>query len=241
MSLAGYSTEEIMMELKRRVKCSQKAERRVILVGPPGGGKGTQAPRLKEEFCLCHLATGDMLRAAVAAGTEMGRKAKAAMDAGGLVSDDIVVGIIKDNLSRPDCSKGFILDGFPRTIGQAEKLDELLKSKGKKIDQIVELNVPDSVLVERITGRWIHKPSGRSYHTKFNPPKVAGIDDVTGEKLIQRKDDKVDTLKTRLASYHKQTVPVINHYKAKGVHTAVNANQGIETVWNDCKAAFNKI
>ena len=150
-------------------------------MGPPGCGKGTQSPKLVDEYCVCHLATGDMLRAAVAAGSEMGRAADAVMKAGGLVSDDIVVGIIRENLGSKACAKGFALDGFPRTVPQAEKLAELLAADGKAITSVIEFAIDDQLLKDRISGRWVHKSSGRSYHTTFNPPKVAGKDDVRGE------------------------------------------------------------
>lgn len=149
-----------------------------------------------------------MLREAVAAKTQLGLQAKAAMDAGQLVSDDLVVGIISDAIKRPDCRNGFILDGFPRTVVQAEKLDSMLAQRGTQIDKVLNFNVPDAVLVERVTGRWVHPASGRSYHTKFAPPRVPGVDDITGEPLIQRKDDNAETLKSRLAAFHQQTAPV---------------------------------
>jgi adenylate kinase len=176
--LAQVSTSDIFEELRKRFECALKPERRLILVGPPGSGKGSQAPRLKDDFCLCHLATGDLLRNAVAAGSEYGKQAAAVMNSGGLVSDEIVIGIIKENLSRPDCQRGFILDGFPRTVVQAEKLDDMLRSTGKKIDKIVHFDIDDKLLFKRITGRRIHAPSGRSYHVDFAPPKVEGKDDV---------------------------------------------------------------
>ena len=163
----------------RRIFCRGKAESRTILVGPPGCGKGTQSPKLVEEYCVCHLATGDMLRAAVSAGTAMGQEADRVMKAGGLVSDDIVVGIIRENLTSKACAKGFALDGFPRTVVQAQKLEELLAADGKAIDSVVEFAIDDELLKARISGRWVHKSSGRSYHTLFNPPKVAGKDDVS--------------------------------------------------------------
>ena len=172
------TTRGVAFGVRRRIFCRGKAESRTILVGPPGCGKGTQSPKLVEEYCVCHLATGDMLRAAVSAGTEMGKEADRVMKSGGLVSDDIVVGIIKENLNSKACAKGFALDGFPRTVPQAQKLEELLAADGKAIDSVVEFAIDDELLKERISGRWVHKASGRSYHTKFNPPKVPGVDDV---------------------------------------------------------------
>ncbi|KVI05765.1 Adenylate kinase, partial [Cynara cardunculus var. scolymus] len=180
-SLEDVPSLDMMTELLRRFKCSSKPDKRLILIGPPGSGKGTQSPIIKDEYCLCHLATGDMLRAA-----------------GELVSDDLVVGIIDEAMKKPSCQKGFILDGT-------------------KIDKVLDFAIDDSILEERITGRWIHASSGRTYHTKFAPPKVHGIDDVTGEPLMQRKDDTAEVLKSRLQAFHKQTEPVIDYYRNKGV------------------------
>lgn len=206
-------------------------KKNIILVGPPGSGKGTQAPIIKDKYSLCHLATGDLLRAAVAAGTEMGKKAKAVMESGGLVSDDIVIGIIKDGVKSTECAKGFILDGFPRTVVQAEKLDEMLESeKLGQIASVIEFKVPDSILVERICGRMIHPASGRSYHEKFAPPKVAGVDDVTGEPLVKRKDDNEETLTKRLGAFHAQTKPVVDYYAKQGLYSPIDANQKADTV-----------
>ncbi|KAD5317184.1 hypothetical protein E3N88_17130 [Mikania micrantha] len=216
-SLEDVPSLDIMTELLRRFKCSSKPDKRLILIGPPGSGKGTQSPIIKDEYCLCHLATGDMLRAAVAAKTPLGIKAKETMERGELVSDDLVVGIIDDAMKKPSCQKGFILDGFPRTVAQAQKLDEMLEKQGTKIDKVLDFAIDDSILEERITGRWIHASSGRTYHTKFAPPKAPGIDDVTGEPLMQRKDDTAAVLKSRLEAFHRQTEPVINYYSKKGV------------------------
>uniref|UniRef100_A0A5B7AXZ8 adenylate kinase n=1 Tax=Davidia involucrata TaxID=16924 RepID=A0A5B7AXZ8_DAVIN len=169
VALEDIPSVDIMTELLHRMKCSSKPDKRLILVGPPGSGKGTQSPIIKDDYCLCHLATGDMLRAAVAAKTPLGIKAKEAMDKGELVSDDLVVGIIDEAMKKPSCQKGFILDGFPRTVVQAEKLDEMLQKQGTKIDKVLNFAIEDVILEERITSRWIHPSSGRTYHTKFAP------------------------------------------------------------------------
>ncbi len=178
-ALASFKTNILLEEIQHRLRCNSKPERRTIFIGPPGSGKGTQAPEAGDEQCLCHLATGDMLRAAVRNGTEMGKKAKSIMDAGELVGDDVVVGIISEAIEQPSCQKGFILDGFPRTEVQAQKLDLLLKKKGEQIDRVVILDVPDDLLYKRITGRWTHPGSGRVYNSYFKPPKVPGRDDVS--------------------------------------------------------------
>ncbi|KAE8023674.1 hypothetical protein FH972_009346 [Carpinus fangiana] len=225
VALEDIPSVDITTELLHRFKCSSKPDKRLILVGPPGCGKGTQSPIIKDEYCLCHLATGDMLRAAVAAKTSLGIKAKEAMVKGELVSDDLVVGIIDEAMKKSSCQKGFILDGFPRTVVQAQKLDEMLENQGIKIDKVLNFGINDSILEERITGRWIHPSSGRSYHTKFAPPKVPGVDDVTGEPLIQRKDDNPEVLKSRLAAFHTQTKPVIDYYAKKGVLAQLHAEK----------------
>ncbi|CUM45277.1 Adenylate kinase [Debaryomyces fabryi] len=207
---------------------------RMVLIGPPGAGKGTQAPNLKEKFCACHLATGDMLRAQVAAKTSLGVEAKKIMDQGGLVSDEIMVNMIKSELeNNKECSNGFILDGFPRTIPQAEKLDSMLETRKTPLENAVELKIDDELLVARITGRLVHPASGRSYHKLFNPPKKEMIDDVSGEALVQRSDDNEDALKKRLVTYHKQTEPIVDYYRKTGIWSGVDASQKPGKVWDD--------
>jgi len=181
---------------------------RLILLGGPGAGKGTQAGFITEKFGIPQISTGDMLRAAVKAGTEMGLAAKKIMDAGGLVSDDIIIGIVKDRLQEDDCKKGYLLDGFPRTIPQADAM----KDNGIDIDYVVEISVDDAEIIKRMSGRRVHLASGRTYHVVYNPPKQEGIDDVSGEELIQREDDSEETVKKRLAVYHEQTEPLIDYY-----------------------------
>ncbi|KAF9428404.1 adenylate kinase [Podila epigama] len=229
------------LEAKVDAKSDSDKHLRMILIGPPGAGKGTQAPRIKEKFCVCHLATGDMLRAAISAKTKVGMEAKKVMDAGGLVSDEIMVDMIKDNLeNNKECKNGFILDGFPRTVVQAEKLDAMLENKKQALDTVVELAIDDNLLVSRITGRLIHVASGRSYHKEFAPPKVAMKDDITGEPLVQRSDDNAEALKKRLVAYHKQTVPVVEYYKKKGLWSQVDAAQDQKIVWSSLLAIFSK-
>jgi adenylate kinase len=181
---------------------------RLILLGAPGAGKGTQAAFIKEHFNIPQISTGDMLRAAVKAGTPMGLAAKKVMDAGGLVSDDIIIGLVKDRLKEPDCASGYLFDGFPRTLPQADAM----KDAGVLIDYVLEIDVPDSSIIERMSGRRVHTASGRTYHVTFNPPKVAGKDDVTGEELIQRDDDREETVKKRLEVYHGQTKLLVGYY-----------------------------
>jgi adenylate kinase len=181
---------------------------RLILLGAPGAGKGTQANYIKEKFNIPQISTGDMLRAAVKEGTPLGIAAKKVMDAGGLVSDDIIIGLVKERLKQPDCAKGYLFDGFPRTIPQAEAM----KEAGVPIDYVLEIDVPDEAIIQRMSGRRVHPASGRTYHVTFNPPKVEGRDDATGEELIQRDDDKEETVKKRLSVYHDQTEVLVDYY-----------------------------
>ena len=181
---------------------------RLILLGAPGAGKGTQAAYICQKFGIPQISTGDMLRAAVKAGTAMGLAAKQVMDSGGLVSDEIIIGLVKERIAQPDCANGFLFDGFPRTLPQADAM----KAAGVKLDLVLEIDVPDEAIIERMSGRRVHQPSGRSYHLKFNPPKVAGKDDVTGEDLIQRDDDSEATVRHRLNVYQSQTRPLVEYY-----------------------------
>lgn len=181
---------------------------RLILLGPPGAGKGTQAAFVTQHFAIPQISTGDMLRAAVKAGTPLGQEAKKVMDAGGLVSDEIIIGLVQDRLKQPDCANGYLFDGFPRTIPQADAL----KSAGVALDYVVEIEVPEADIIERMSGRRVHPASGRSYHVRFNPPKAEGLDDLTAEPLVQRDDDREDTVRNRLSVYQKQTRPLVDYY-----------------------------
>ena len=205
---------------------------RIILLGAPGAGKGTQAQFLQEALHIPKISTGDMLRAAITAGTELGKKAKAIMDAGKLVSDDIVIGLVKERVKQADCQKGFLLDGFPRTLAQAEAL----RMAGIEITHVIEIRVDEEGIVQRMAGRRVHPQSGRTYHLQYQPPKVAGKDDVTGEPLIQRDDDKEETVRHRLHVYEKQTLPLVQYYsevadQKNGLHyLIVDGMQEVEHV-----------
>lgn len=215
---------------------------RIILLGAPGAGKGTQATFIKEKFNIPQISTGDMLRAAVKAGTQLGLEAKKFMDAGGLVPDEVIIGLVKERIKDEDCKAGFLFDGFPRTIPQAEAM----KQAGVGIDYVVEIDVPDEAIVERMSGRRSHPASGRTYHVKFNPPKVAGKDDITGEDLVQREDDKEETVKKRLEVYHSQTKPLVKYYvdwansgnAGAPKHVFVNGLGEMETIKNNIFAAL---
>lgn len=199
---------------------------RIILLGSPGSGKGTQAQFITDKYAIPQISTGDMLRAAVKAGTPLGVEAKKVMDAGGLVSDDIILGLIKERIAQADCANGFLLDGFPRTIAQAEGLVKM----DVGLDHVIEIVVPDESIVERMAGRRVHLSSGRTYHVKFNPPKQDGMDDVTGEPLIQRDDDKEETVRKRLQVYHDQTKPLVGFYSNFGQGVKFSSLAGIGSV-----------
>jgi len=203
----------------------------VILLGPPGAGKGTQAKRLEKRHNLIQLSTGDMLRAAVASGSELGKKAKTLMDAGHLVPDDLMIALISDRIDQADCANGFILDGFPRTTAQAEALDAMLAEKGMKLHSVIEMKVNDDILVDRITGRYTCAKCGAGYHDRFQKPKVEGVcDNCGGTEFKRRADDTAETVRTRLATYHAQTAPILPYYKGKGVLKAVDGMAGIDQV-----------
>ncbi len=192
---------------------------RLILLGAPGAGKGTQATFLCKRFGIPQISTGDMLRSAVKAGTPLGIAAKQVMDSGGLVSDEIIIGLVKERITQADCANGFLFDGFPRTIPQADAL----KVAGVKIDAVLEIDVPDSAIIERVVGRRVHPASGRTYHLQYNPPKVSGLDDETGEELIQRDDDREETVRKRLDVYHSQTRPLVEYYAGWAVQGGADA------------------
>jgi len=215
---------------------------KILLLGAPGAGKGTQAQFLKEKFSIPQISTGDMLRAAVKAGTELGLQAKKIMDAGGLVSDDIIIGLVKERIKEDDCVNGYLLDGFPRTLAQADAM----KAGNITIDYVVEIDVNDDEIVSRLGGRRVHADSGRVYHVQYNPPKVEGKDDETGEDLIQREDDKEETVRHRLSVYHEQTEPLIEYYTTYSTSGEENAPQyvkinGIQPVEKIKDELFSKI
>lgn len=213
---------------------------KIILLGAPGAGKGTQAQFLTKAFNIPQISTGDMLRAAIKAGTELGKLAKSFMDSGKLVTDEIIIGLVKERIAGDDCKNGFLLDGFPRTVPQADAL----KEAGVAIDAVIEIDVPDSVIVERMSGRRAHLASGRTYHIVYNPPKVEGKDDETGEELVQRDDDKAEVVQDRLRVYHEQTAPLVGYYKGLSTqdslikYITIDGTQPIDTVEKEILSAL---
>lgn len=213
--------------------------KRLILIGPPGGGKGTQAKRLQDRYGIVQLSTGDMLRAAVKTGSPIGKQAKAVMDAGKLVSDEIMVGLIAERIEQPDAVKGFILDGFPRTVPQAEALDKLLKDKGIRLDSVIEVAVPDARLIERITGRSTCAKCGEGYHDKFKQPRQAGVCDVCGgTEFTRRADDNAATVTSRLKAYHDQTAPLMPYYRAQGLLKVIDGDRDMDVVTKELESVL---
>jgi adenylate kinase len=204
---------------------------KLVLLGPPGAGKGTQAERIKANYGIAHLSTGDMLREAVASGTEVGRRAKAIMDAGRLVPDEVMIRLVAERIAQPDCARGFVLDGFPRTRAQAEALDALLAERGEQLDAVLEITVDDDALVERISGRFACAQCGAGYHDRFKPPQSAGVCDVCGSRaFVRRDDDNAETVRARLDAYQAQTAPLLPYYQKKGLLIAVDGMAEIDRV-----------
>jgi adenylate kinase len=235
MDLKRATLSDLKQEIKRREECEKKPQRNIILLGPPGSGKGTQANKIINDFCFCQVSTGDLLREAVARKTPAGVKAKEAMDKGQLVSDEIVNEILVSAFRSPQCARGIIFDGYPRNAEQADNLNKLLEKEGKKLDKVIELKVNEDELFDRVEGRRVHLPSGRTYHIQKNPPKTEGIDDVTGEPLIHRDDDKKEVLKSRLDVYNKKTAPISSYYAQKGVLTTLDAMRPIDEIYDKVK------
>ncbi len=212
----------------------------ILLMGPPGAGKGTQAAKLVKKYGIPHISTGDMFRAAVKEGTELGKKAKACMDAGQLVPDEITIGIVRERLQKPDCTKGFILDGFPRTVEQADALDGILKSLSIHLTRAVDISVPSSSLIERAVGRRVCKKCGAAYHIRFNPSKKDGVCDECGGETYQRADDSEETMKSRLSVYDAQTKPLIRYYQKAGLYSEIDGSQEMSKVFADITACLEK-
>jgi len=212
----------------------------IILLGPPGAGKGTQAQRLQADVGMIQLSTGDMLRAAVASGSALGKQAKGLMENGQLVPDELMVGLIKDRIAQPDCAKGFILDGFPRTEAQAKALDKMLAEAARKLDQVIEMEVDEKALTERVVGRFTCAKCGTGYHDTFKRPKVDGVCDVCGSKeFTRRKDDNADTMKTRMAAYRAQTEPLLPYYRAKGILKKVDGMAAMDEVYRQISGVLS--
>lgn len=213
----------------------------LILMGAPGAGKGTQAETLTKRYDIPQISTGDMFRAAVKSGTELGLAAKACMESGKLVPDDVTIGIVRERLAQKDCENGFILDGFPRTVSQADALKQILDDLGRQLTAVININVPSEYLVERAVGRRVCKKCGATYNVKFRPPKVSGVCDNCGGELYQRADDTAETMKNRLAAYEKSTRPLIDYYKERGIYTEIDGRQSIEKVTEDLLSVLSSV
>lgn len=235
MDLSKVSYEDLKREVIRRENCMKMPRKNIILLGPAGAGKGTQSQKIINDFCYCQLSTGDLLREAVQKKTSGGIKAKEAMDRGQLVSDEIINEILEPVINSPNCQTGVIFDGYPRTSQQAENLEKLLKRLGLNLDHVFELKVDQEILYDRVEGRLVHPGSGRTYHVKNNPPLVEGKDDVTGEPLLHRDDDKREVIKARLDVYNQKTQPIASHYKQKNVLKTLNAMDPIDNVYEEIR------
>ncbi|ORM39660.1 Adenylate kinase 4 [Babesia sp. Xinjiang] len=239
--LEAYETETLLQELQRRYDCLSKPKGNFIFMGAPGSGKGTQSLSFRDSHCYCHLSTGDILRSAIRKGDPVGMQAKGFMDKGLLVPDELVVKLIEGNMNSPACQRGFILDGFPRTEAQANRLNEMLSAAGKKLHAVFLFECPDSEIERRISGRLIHEPSGRVYHLTSRPPKVPMRDDITNEPLIQRKDDTPEVIRTRLEAYRKQTAPLINYYDHMKLLKRINTDRDEKLVNADIQDVINRV
>jgi adenylate kinase len=235
MDLTKASLKDLKNEVNRRENCEKMPKKNIIILGPPGSGKGTQAIKLLNDFCYCQLSTGDLLRDAVKNKTPGGLKAKDAMDKGQLVTNEIIYEIIENEMKSPNCERGIIFDGFPRTAEQAESLGTFLKDHGRDLNNVFELKVDLEEIIERAEGRRIHLASGRTYHIKNNPPKVDMVDDITGEPLIHRADDNKEVIKSRMEIYQQKTLPVADYYEKIGLLKKIDSMQSIEKVYSDIK------
>ena len=235
MDLSKASYQDLKREVSRRENCTKMPKKIIILLGPPGSGKGTQSHKVINEFCYCQLSTGDLLREAVQKRTPGGIRAKEAMDRGQLVSDEIINEILEPVINSPSCERGVIFDGYPRTTPQAQNLEKLLEQLGRNLDHVFELKVDQNILYGRVEGRRVHLPSGRTYHLKNNPPKIEGKDDISGEPLVHRDDDKREVIKARLDVYNQKTQPIVEYYKGKNVLKSLNAMDEIDNVYSEIR------
>jgi len=227
--------QQYYLKMKRAVHCFFKPNNSLIIIGAPASGKGTQCEKIKDEYCLCHISSGDLLRNEVAQNTELGKKAKDVMEKGGLVSDDLIFSIMEKAIQAPECKKGALFDGFPRTMPQVEKLGKMLEKNGKKLGKVISLEIPDFDLIQRAVGRRIHLASGRVYHVKNRPPKIEGYDDITHEPLVHRKDDTEEVMKNRLEQFHKNNLPIVDYYSKKNLIARVDAKKKVEEIWSNIK------